>query len=199
MTGPLLEVDGLTVRLEVGGAKRPVLRDVALTMRAGEALGLVGESGSGKSMTARAIDRLLPRGAEVDGTIRFGGRDVGALSGADLRRYRNQVAMIFQDPRAHVNPVRRIGDYMTEALRTNLGVPAAEASRRASDMLSQVGIDGGPRRLRQYPHELSGGMLQRVMIAAALLTEPRLLLADEPTTALDVTTQAEVMAVLDEL
>jgi len=98
-----------------------------------------------------------------------------------------------------VNPVRRIGDYMTEALRTNLGVPAAEASHRASDMLSQVGIDGGQRRLRQYPHELSGGMLQRVMIAAALLTEPRLLLADEPTTALDVTTQAEVMAILDEL
>ena len=199
MTGPLLQVDGLTVRLEVRGERRPVLRDVALTVREGEALGLVGESGSGKSMTARAIDRLLPRGAEVDGLIRYGGRDVHTLSGADLRRYRNQVAMIFQDPRAHVNPVRRIGDYMTEALRTNLGVPATEASKRASDMLSQVGIDGGTRRLRQYPHELSGGMLQRVMIAAALLTEPRLLLADEPTTALDVTTQAEVMAILDGL
>jgi len=196
---PLLALTALTVRLDVSGAKRAVLRDVALTVRAGEALGLVGESGSGKSMTARAIDRLLPRGAEVDGTIRFDGRDVNTLAGADLRRYRNQVAMIFQDPRAHVNPVRRIGDYMTEALRTNLGVPAAEASHRASDMLSQVGIDGGQRRLRQYPHELSGGMLQRVMIAAALLTEPRLLLADEPTTALDVTTQAEVMAILDEL
>jgi oligopeptide/dipeptide ABC transporter ATP-binding protein len=135
----------------------------------------------------------------VDGTISFDGRDVAALSGADLRRYRNQVAMIFQDPRAHVNPVRRIGDYMTEALRTNLGVSGAEASRRASDMLTQVGIDGGARRLRQYPHELSGGMLQRVMIATALLTKPRLLLADEPTTALDVTTQAEVMAILDDL
>jgi oligopeptide/dipeptide ABC transporter ATP-binding protein len=199
VTGPLLQVDGLTVRLEVRGERRPVLRDVALTVREGEALGLVGESGSGKSMTARAIDRLLPRGAEVDGSIRFDGSDVHTLSGADLRRYRNQVAMIFQDPRAHVNPVRRIGDYMTEALRTNLGVSAAEASTRASDMLSQVGIDGGARRLRQYPHELSGGMLQRVMIAAALLTEPRLLLADEPTTALDVTTQAEVMAILDGL
>ena len=199
MTAPLLQVDGLTVRLEVRGERRPVLRDVALTVREGEALGLVGESGSGKSMTARAIDRLLPRGAEVDGSIRFDGRDVHALSGADLRRYRNQVAMIFQDPRAHVNPVRRIGDYMTEAVRTNLGTPAAAAANRASDMLSQVGIDGGARRLRQYPHELSGGMLQRVMIAAALLTEPRLLLADEPTTALDVTTQAEVMAILDGL
>jgi oligopeptide/dipeptide ABC transporter ATP-binding protein len=196
---PLLQVEGLTVRLPVKGEMRPVLRDVALSLRPGEALGLVGESGSGKSMTARAIDRLLPRGAEVDGEIRFEGRDVRALSGADLRRYRNQVAMIFQDPRAHVNPVRRIGDFMTEALRTNLGVPAGEASRRATDMLEQVGVGGGTRRLRQHPHELSGGMLQRVMIAAALLTEPRLLLADEPTTALDVTTQAEVMAILDDL
>jgi oligopeptide/dipeptide ABC transporter ATP-binding protein len=196
---PLLELDGLTVRLPVGEAMRPVLRDVSLSLHPGETLGLVGESGSGKSMTARAIDRLLPRGAEVDGEIRFEGRDVGALSGPALRRYRNQVAMIFQDPRAHVNPVRRIGDFMTEALRANLGVPAAEASRRAADMLTQVGVDGGSKRLRQHPHELSGGMLQRVMIAAALLTQPRLLLADEPTTALDVTTQAEVMAILDDL
>jgi peptide/nickel transport system ATP-binding protein len=196
---PLLQVERLTVRLPVRGEMRPVLRDVALSLRPGEALGLVGESGSGKSMTARAIDRLLPRGAEVDGEIRFDGRDVRALSGAGLRRYRTQVAMIFQDPRAHVNPVRRIGDFMTEALRTNLGVPAAEASRRATDMLEQVGVGGGAGRLRQHPHELSGGMLQRVMIAAALLTEPRLLLADEPTTALDVTTQAEVMAILDDL
>ncbi len=196
---PLLEVDGLTVRLQVEGTERTVLADVSLTVSPGEALGLVGESGSGKSMTARAIDRLLPRGAQVSGQIRFDGADVYALAGAGLRNFRNKVAMIFQDPRAHVNPVRRIGDFMTEALRTNLRVPAAEASRRAADMLGQVGIEDGQRRLRQYPHELSGGMLQRVMIAAALLTEPRLLLADEPTTALDVTTQAEVMAILDDL
>jgi oligopeptide/dipeptide ABC transporter ATP-binding protein len=107
--------------------------------------------------------------------------------------------MIFQDPRAHINPVRRIGDFMTEALRTTGSVPVREARGRAVDMLGQVGIEDGERRLHQYPHELSGGLLQRVMIATALLTKPRLLLADEPTTALDVTTQAEVMAILDEL
>jgi oligopeptide/dipeptide ABC transporter ATP-binding protein len=197
--GPLLMVGGLTVLLPVEGQPRAVLRDVSLEIGQGEAVGLVGESGSGKSMTARAIDRLLPRGAQVQGQIRFDGMDVSALAGGQLRSYRNRVAMIFQDPRAHVNPVRRIGDFMTEALRTNLGVPAAEAMRRSADMLGQVGIEDGARRLRQYPHELSGGMLQRVMIAAALLTEPALLLADEPTTALDVTTQAEVMAILDEL
>jgi oligopeptide/dipeptide ABC transporter ATP-binding protein len=177
---PLLELDGVTVRL-------------------GEALGLVGESGSGKSMTARAIDRLLPDGAAVTGRIRFDGRDVMTLSGADLRRFRGEVAMIFQDPRAHTNPVRRIGDFMTEALRTNAGVPGDEAARQAVALLGSVGIEDGERRLRQYPHELSGGLLQRVMIATALLTKPRLLLADEPTTALDVTTQAEVMAILADL
>jgi oligopeptide/dipeptide ABC transporter ATP-binding protein len=199
VTEPLLQVDDLTVKLTVEGSKRSVLRQIALQVRAGEAVGLVGESGSGKSMTARAIDRLLPRGAEVSGRIRFAGQDVRALEGAALRAYRTKVAMIFQDPRAHVNPVRRIGDFMTEALRTNLGVAPAQASKRAVAMLDQVGIAGGERRLRQYPHELSGGMLQRVMIAAALLTEPQMLLADEPTTALDVTTQAEVMAILDDL
>jgi oligopeptide/dipeptide ABC transporter ATP-binding protein len=196
---PLLDVDGLTVRLPVDGTAQAVLRDVSLTIRAGEAVGLVGESGSGKSMTARAIDRLLPPGAQVEGRVRYRGQDVSELTGADLRAFRAKVAMIFQDPRAHVNPVRRIGDFMAEALRTNLRMPAAYASKRAVDMLAQVGIEDGERRLRQYPHELSGGMLQRVMIAAALLTDPRLLLADEPTTALDVTTQAEVMAILDDL
>jgi oligopeptide/dipeptide ABC transporter ATP-binding protein len=196
---PLLDVDGLTVRLPLDGDQRAVLRDVSLTVRAGEAVGLVGESGSGKSMTARAIDRLLPPGAQVEGEVRYRGQNVNELDGAELRGFRAKVAMIFQDPRAHINPVRRIGDFMTEALRTNLRVPAPYAERRAASMLAQVGIEDGERRLRQYPHELSGGMLQRVMIASALLTDPRLLLADEPTTSLDVTTQAEVMAILDNL
>ncbi len=190
----LLEVNGLSVRLPAG----KVLRDVSLCIAPGEALGLVGESGSGKSMTAKAIAQLLPPGALSEGSITFDNRSVGDFSPADLRRYRSDVAMIFQDPRAHINPVRRIGDFMTEALRAQ-GVRSGEALRRARDMLDQVGIADGDRRLRQYPHELSGGMLQRVMIGAALLTSPRLLLADEPTTALDVTTQAEVVAILDEL
>ncbi len=196
---PLLELDGLTVWLDVAGTRRAVLRGVSLSVDPGESVGLVGESGSGKTMTARAVSRLLPPGAGVEGQIRFAGRDIGALRGGELRSYRNRISMVFQDSRAHINPVRRIGDFMTEALCTNLGVSGPEARRRAADTLRQVGIEDGERRLRQYPHQLSGGMLQRVMIAAALLTEPLLLLADEPTTALDVTTQAEVMAILDDL
>jgi oligopeptide/dipeptide ABC transporter ATP-binding protein len=195
----LLEVERLTAQLPIDGRMQTVLHDVSLTIGEGEAVGLVGESGSGKSMTARAIGRLLPPRASVGGAIRFEGRDVVALRGSALREFRAQVAMVFQDPRAHINPVRSIGDFLTEALRTNRGVSKVEAGRRAVDALAEVGIEDGERRLRQYPHELSGGLLQRVMIAAALLTEPRLVLADEPTTALDVTTQSEVMAILDGL
>ena len=199
MTTPLLEVAALTVRLPIGGALRTVLHDVSFTIGEGEAVGLVGESGSGKSMTARAVARLLPPGAERGGAIRYAGADVEAMRGSALRAWRGDVAMVFQDPRAHTNPVRTIGDFMTEALRTNRDVKRPMAEAQAASLLAEVGIDDGARRLRQYPHELSGGLLQRVMIATALLTEPRLLLADEPTTALDVTTQAEVMAILDEL
>jgi len=194
----LLEIEGLTTQLPVEGELRTVLHEVSLTIGEGEALGLVGESGSGKSMTARSIGRLLPDGAKTTGAIRFDGRDVLTLSGAQMRSYRQEVAMIFQDPRAHVNPVRRIGDFMTEALRLR-GVAKQDAADRATAALEAVGIADGRRRLDQYPHELSGGLLQRAMIATMLLTEPRLILADEPTTALDVTTQAEVMAILDAL
>jgi oligopeptide/dipeptide ABC transporter ATP-binding protein len=195
----LLAVEDLTVTLPVAGSRRPVLREVSLALEEGEAVGLVGESGSGKSMTARAIARLLPPGAVVAGRIAFDGRDVGSLTGGALRAYREHIAMVFQDPRAHVNPVHRIEDFMDEALVVNARVSRVEARRRAAAALAEVGIDEPDRMLRQYPHELSGGMLQRVMIAAALLPEPRLLLADEPTTALDVVTQSEVMAILDEL
>ena len=199
MSEELLSIRNLTVRLPVERAMRTVLHEVSLDIAAGESVGLVGESGSGKTMTARAVGKLLPAGAQVEGEVRFDGREVRSFDGASERSFRANVAMIFQDPRAHINPVRRIGDFMTEALRTNAGVPLNEASRRAVALLARVGIDDGERRLHQYPHELSGGLLQRVMIATALLTNPRLLLADEPTTALDVTTQADVMGILEDL
>lgn len=195
----LLDIDGLTVELPVETQMRTVLKEVSLSIAPGQALGLVGESGSGKSMTARAVARLLPAGAHVAGAASFDGASINDLSGKSLRAFRNDVAMVFQDPRAHVNPVRTIGDFMGEALRTNRGVSREEARSRAVAALDDVGIQDGERRLAQYPHELSGGLLQRVMIATMLLTEPRLVLADEPTTALDVTTQSEVMAILDEL
>jgi oligopeptide/dipeptide ABC transporter ATP-binding protein len=198
-TGALLRIDELAVSLPVEGEHRPVLRGISLELGAGEAVGLVGESGSGKSMTARAVARILPPGARVTGSVQFDGTDVAGLRGPALRRYRGQVGVIFQDPRAHINPVRSIGDFMTEVLRTNQGVRPEAARSKAAALLEEVGISDGDRRLKQFPHELSGGMLQRVMIASALLTEPRLILADEPTTALDVTTQAEVMAILDQL
>jgi oligopeptide/dipeptide ABC transporter ATP-binding protein len=199
-THALLEVRGLHLDLPIDGELKRVLHDVSLDIMPGEAVGLVGESGSGKSMTARSIARLLPRGAVMGGEIMFNGASVTVMRGAALRRHRARaVSMIFQDPRAHTNPVRSIGDFLTEALVKELGVSTDDARRRAVRTLGDVGIADGERRLRQYPHELSGGMLQRVMIAAALLAEPQLILADEPTTALDVTTQSEVMAILDEL
>ncbi len=199
MSAPLLELSDLAVQLPISGELRTVLHDLSLAIGEGEALGLVGESGSGKSMTARAVARLLPPGAKSTGSIRYAGADIASLKGAALRSFRAEVATIFQDPRAHTNPVRTIGDFMTEALRTNHGVSRTDAAKRSIDLLAEVGIADGARRLEQHPHELSGGLLQRVMIAASLLTEPKLLLADEPTTALDVTTQADVMSILDGL
>ncbi|GAA3384842.1 ABC transporter ATP-binding protein [Cryptosporangium minutisporangium] len=177
---------------------RSVLRGVSLRMAPGEALGLVGESGSGKSLTARSVLRLLPRGARTSGTVHVRDTDVGSLDAGGLRRLRSrEVAMVFQDPRATVNPVRTIGDFLGEVLREQ-GVSRADAEARASRILTEIGVDRVPQRLRQHPYELSGGLLQRVVIAAALATEPALILADEPTTALDVTTQEEVVAILDE-
>ncbi|BCY12795.1 ABC transporter ATP-binding protein [Actinoplanes sp. L3-i22] len=190
----LLSFEKLGIRL----GERVILREVTLSVAAGEAVGLVGESGSGKSMTVKSVLRMLPAGARVTGAVRFDDRDVNALDGAGLRRLRSRdVAMVFQDPRATVNPVRTIGDFLTEVLRDQ-GVARSEARRRAAGLLADVGVDHIERRMRQRPHELSGGLLQRVVIAAALATEPKLILADEPTTALDVTTQEEVVAILNE-
>ena len=196
----LLEVEDLTIKLVIEGEHRTVLHDVNLTLGEGETVGMVGESGSGKSMTARAIAQLLPPGARTTGRIRFDGASVLDLRGTALRKYRrNDVAMVFQDARSAINPVRSIGDFLTEIMRIADGVKPSAANAKAVQLLAEVGIEDGERRLKQYPHELSGGLLQRVMIAATVAARPRLILADEPTTALDVTTQAEVMAILADL
>jgi oligopeptide/dipeptide ABC transporter ATP-binding protein len=193
---PLLDVTGLRVDLAGG---RTVLHDVSYSVRPGESLGLVGESGSGKSMSLKAVLRMLPAGARTEGDISFDGRSVAAMKPRELRAFRaGEVAMIPQDPRAAANPVRTVGDFLTEVLVRARGVPRRQAAEQAVRHLADVGITDGEQRLRQHPHQLSGGLLQRVMIAAALAAKPRLLLADEPTTALDVTTQQEVMAILDE-
>ncbi|MEU9456206.1 ABC transporter ATP-binding protein [Streptomyces sp. NPDC048277] len=193
---PLLDISGLHVRLAGG---RTVLHDVSYAVRPGESLGLVGESGSGKSMSLKAVLRMLPAGARAEGGIGFDGRSVTAMTSRELRAFRaGEVAMIPQDPRTAANPVRTVGDFLTEVLVRGRGVPRGQAVEQAVRQLADVGIPDGEQRLRQHPHQLSGGLLQRVMIAAALAVEPRLLLADEPTTALDVTTQQEVMAILDE-
>jgi oligopeptide/dipeptide ABC transporter ATP-binding protein len=196
----LLQLDGLRVSVPYEGGLRQVVDRVDLSIAAGESVGLVGESGAGKSMTARTVVGLLPPGARVEGSVRFDGREVFGMSPSELRAYRaGDVAMVFQDPWAHTNPLRTVGDFLTEGLRLNQRLPKRACENRARELLGAVGVENPRARLSQYPHELSGGLLQRVMIAAALSAEPRLLLADEPTTALDVTTQAEVMAILADL
>ncbi|WP_042385306.1 ABC transporter ATP-binding protein [Streptacidiphilus melanogenes] len=197
-TGPDAALDIRGLRLNLPGTARPVLDGVDLTVAPRETVALVGESGSGKSLTSRSVLRLLPPGAVAEGRVLVEGRDVLAMNPGELRRLRTHTAaMIFQDPRAATNPLRRIGDFLTESLRLNAQVPAEEATERAVRMLDAVGL--GDHVLRRYPGQLSGGMLQRVMIAAALMGDPTLILADEPTTALDVTTQAEVVGLLDDL
>jgi ABC-type glutathione transport system ATPase component len=196
---PTLQIDGLGVALPVRAGSRTILDGVSLTVAPGEALGLVGESGSGKSTTLRSVIRLLPRGAAVTGGIQVNGTDVRALGKSALRQFRGtQLAVVFQDPRAHVNPLRSVGDFLVENLVEVQGRSRTEAEKVIRSILVDVGISDPDRRMRQKPYELSGGLLQRVMIAAAMASEPSLLLADEPTTALDVTTQEEVMAILDE-
>ncbi|MFI1279532.1 ABC transporter ATP-binding protein [Streptomyces sp. NPDC020858] len=194
----LLAYDALSVTLPA--MARPILDGIDLQVRAGEVVALVGESGSGKSVTARAALGLFPDGAEVGGRVRVDGTDLVGADAASLREVRTaKAAMIYQDPRAAINPVRRVGDFLTEPLRLVHGWSKAQAAARAVDLLGAVGLPDPARHMNQYPHELSGGMLQRVVIAAALTAEPRLLLCDEPTTALDVSTQAEILAILGRL
>ncbi|MEV0222100.1 ABC transporter ATP-binding protein [Streptomyces sp. NPDC050704] len=195
----LLELRHVRVDLDRDGKRSRVIHDVSLSIDEGESLGLVGESGSGKSMTTRAVMRLLPRGAQLDGEVLFRGRSVPGMSRTELADYRSShVGMIYQDPRAHTNPLLTVGEFLLEGVTSRKAMSRPEATELAVRLLAEVGMDDGPRRMRQYPHQLSGGLLQRVMIVMALMTSPDLILADEPTTALDVTVQSDVMAILDE-
>ncbi|MFJ2743429.1 oligopeptide/dipeptide ABC transporter ATP-binding protein [Streptomyces sp. NPDC087440] len=190
----LVSVDGLSVRL----ADATVLVDgVSLHVGEGEVVGIVGESGSGKSVTAMALARLLPDGLTADArTVRVGDLDLAAAADPDPRRLAADIGIVYQDPSASFNPTLRLGGQLTEVLRVHAGVSRADADRRAAEQLEAAKVTLPRQRLRQHPHELSGGMRQRAMIAAALLTRPRLIVADEPTTALDVTVQAEVLKLL---
>jgi ABC-type dipeptide/oligopeptide/nickel transport system ATPase component len=181
------------------GAKRAV-RDLSFDIRAGEALGLVGESGSGKSVTSLSIMRLLPPQAVITGEILYAGRNLAALNDEEMRRLRGaEIAMIFQEPMTALNPVMRVGDQIVEAMLAHERIAKSAAKSRAMEGLREVGIPEPERRFSAYPHQLSGGQRQRVMIAIALVNRPKLLIADEPTTALDVTVQAQVLELLREL
>ncbi|TAJ51131.1 MAG: ABC transporter ATP-binding protein [Nevskiaceae bacterium] len=192
----LLEVDGLSIDYPRGR----VVDGLSFTLEAGACLGLVGESGSGKSQSALALLGLLPAQAKVQGALRFQGRDLLTLEESARRRLRGSaIGMVFQDPMSSLNPYLRIGSQLTEMLVVHRGLGRGSAEAEALRMLEAVRIGDAYRRLRQYPHEFSGGMRQRVMIAMMLLLKPALLIADEPTTALDVTVQAEVLRLLAEL
>jgi oligopeptide/dipeptide ABC transporter ATP-binding protein len=198
---PLLTVSGL--RVEFGTPQEPLVavKGAGLTIAPGEIVGLIGESGSGKSLTCRSVMRLIQRpGRIAAGEIDFDGRDVLAMPAQELRDFRaHHAGMIYQDPFSSLNPVFRVGRQVEETLRANLGMGKAEARAHAIELLDGVGIPAPERRALSYPHELSGGMRQRVMIALATASRPRLLLADEPTTALDVTTQAQILKLLTRL
>ena len=198
MSAPLLRIDGLHIEFGPPDAPLVAVHDVGLTVERGEFVGLIGESGSGKSLTCRSVLRLVTPAARVSAReVSFDGRDVQAMSTRELRALRaRDVGMIFQDPFSSLNPVFRAGEQLAETLRVNLGMKKAAARAEAIELLEHVGIPDPPRRYLAYPHELSGGMRQRVMIAMAMAAKPRMLIADEPTTALDVTTQAQILELL---
>jgi oligopeptide/dipeptide ABC transporter ATP-binding protein len=196
---PALAVEGLTVTARSGGKDVHLLRGVGLAVEPGRTLGLVGESGSGKSMTALAVMGLLPDNVRIDGgSVRVAGRDVVPLPEPERRAVRGaQVGMVYQEPMTALNPLMRIGAQITEGLTAH-GMATSPARRRAAETLDRVGLPVD-RALRAYPHQLSGGMRQRAMIAVAVALRPRVLIADEPTTALDVTIQRQVIELVDEL
>ena len=202
MSAPLLELRDVEVEFKTRDGVARVLDRVGFSLSAGSTLGIVGESGCGKSMTALTIMRLVPQppGRIAGGTIRLDGEDLLAATEARMREIRgNEVSMVFQEPMTSLNPVFSVGDQIAETVRLHQGLGKREALERAVEMLAAVGIPVPERRVREYPHQLSGGMRQRVMIAIGLACGPRVLIADEPTTALDVTVQAQIFDLLIDL
>jgi len=201
MSANILELEGLSIQVGAAPRRRQVVTNVSFHIARGETLGVVGESGSGKTLTLLSLLRLLPPGADaVAARAWFDGRDLFGLSPAALRAIRGrEIAVVFQDPLTALNPVLSIGRQIIEVLHRHLGLAAAASRERAVELLAQVGIPDPALRLAQYPHEFSGGMRQRVTIAMALAGEPQLLIADEPTTALDVTVQAEIVSLIQQL
>jgi len=198
---PLLVVEDLTVRFWTSRGIVHAVNGISFDIAPGETLGIVGESGCGKSVTSLALLGILPRAGRVTaGSARFDGTELTSLNDSQLRAIRGrQIAMIFQDPMTSLNPVLTIGRQLREPLETHLGLNKKEALARSAELLDQVGIPNARSRLRDYPHQFSGGMRQRAMIAMALACEPKLLIADEPTTALDVTIQAQILDLLRNL
>ena len=201
MSKPLLEVDRLRVEFPTRHGNLVALDDVSFNIAPGEILGVVGESGAGKSLTGAAIIGLLdPPGRVAGGEIRFDGRRIENLAYEEMRKVRGRhIGAIFQDPLTSLNPLYTIGQQLTETIRVHLPVSQSDARRRAIKLLEETGIQAAEQRIDQYPHQFSGGMRQRVVIALALAAEPKLIVADEPTTALDVSIQAQIIALLKRL
>jgi peptide/nickel transport system ATP-binding protein len=201
MAAPLLAIDGLSVSFDTEAGRREVLRDVSFSIAPGEVVGVVGESGSGKSVTALAVMGLLgPQGRVTQGTIGFDGLDLVRLDRRAIQSVRGRrIGMIFQEPMTSLNPLLSVGFQVAEVLVKHLGLSAGEARKETVRWFERVGIPNPAQRFDEYPHALSGGMRQRVMIAMAMACRPALLIADEPTTALDVTIQAQILALMNEL